>query len=121
MAEVTEIDTEDAVRVFIRLRPLNKRELNLKETFSWSYNKVCFFSSIYFSIVHNSFVFFSYTHTPSFFIGNFTFHLLLPLLFLFLFPFIRHHYLRRPKMAKRSMHMIDASAPWSTIQKSTRL
>ena len=33
------LDPDDAVRVFIRVRPLNTREKTNNESFAWSYNK----------------------------------------------------------------------------------
>ena len=38
MAE-EEVDAADAVKVFIRIRPLNKREIEEKQTIAWAFNE----------------------------------------------------------------------------------
>lgn len=37
--EETEGGTEEAVKVFVRIRPLNKREIGEKQTIGWDFNE----------------------------------------------------------------------------------
>jgi len=37
--DITESGTEESVRVFVRIRPLNKREIAEKQTIGWNFNE----------------------------------------------------------------------------------
>jgi hypothetical protein len=39
MADEEEVDAADAVKVFIRVRPLNRRELEEKQVIAWEFNE----------------------------------------------------------------------------------